>query len=139
MNEMKVNIPVGRFKNAIRLILDREMSYNKEYLYNTSKTVLSATSDGLEEKTNQVEGLFKVKEIMACLPDNYKDKMYNAYNEVEDNKYAILLSKVIAKYCTTKDGKKYTPSKVQVLLLNAYRQYIENLSKNMENKKTIKK
>ncbi len=139
MTEMKVNIPVGRFKNATKCILAREISANTDFLYNAEETVSLATHDGLEEKVERVEGMLKAKEIMACLPDSFKDKMYGAYNEVEDNKYAILLSKIIAKYCTTRDGKKYTPSKVQVLLLNAYKQFIENLSNGMENNNSSKK
>ena len=87
----------------------------------------------LDMKIKELTGMFAYSDVMLCLSDEFKDKLYSGYGNIEknpkENTYAKLLSKVIAKYCVKKDGEtKYNPNEVQLMLLNSYRQILSRLS-----------
>ena len=125
-------VPVSEFKEGIKSILKREMASNESFNLKKSEISKQAIYDRLSSENNGITGKITFREMLSCVPENFKKQIYDGYGDGGQNVFAILLSKAMSQYCVSSKGRKLTPKQIEDALHNRYCQELEELSKEIE-------
>ena len=131
-DSFKISVPVSEFRDGIKTILKREMHANKDFNLKKSQIIKQSVYSRLDMENNGISGKISFREMYACIPDDFKRRLYDGYRDGKSNLNAILLAKAMSQYCVSSKGKKFTPKQIDDALYNVYCQELEKLSEELE-------